>query len=71
MKANYTTQDEGSAKDLPIEELEGACTIRVEIVCKIVVGSVNHVHQDQEHYIPSTSVLHEDSKPALWGLSAM
>jgi len=63
---------EGSAKKLPGAEFNETCTIRIEISREKRIGGTNHIPpQDKIYNPPTTSVFHEDSKPALWGLNTV
>lgn len=63
--------DDDSVKKKLGAELQNICTIRVDISAKKRMGSINHNPFNQVTYsLPSSSVQHEDSKPALWGISA-
>jgi hypothetical protein len=64
-------KDEGSAEELTEAELEKVCAIRIEVVPQIMKGPKKHTYRNREIRLPPVGVFHEDSKPALWGLTTV
>lgn len=53
------------------EEMQDICTIRIEFSTQTRVGSMDHRPATATSCeLAPSSAQHEDSKPALWGISA-
>lgn len=64
--------DAESDKVVSDENMGNACTIRVEILVSHIVGKVKRrLVKVREHAVPDARPFHEDSKPAILGLSAL
>jgi hypothetical protein len=70
-KLNVASSVEGSEEDIASDEVDQACSIRLEVEHIRRRGRYKHTFVEQQIDIKASAIHHKDSKPAQWGVTTM